>query len=134
VNRVGDYCSFVIRFVGLGYVVLWPFAQPSPLSSGLCRDDALSWPSLCNCLDRFPHVFSLPPGLHVIGMVCAGCLSISVMVRPLSRWRRDGAQRAVMLAARIPAAVTRSPQRKPLGPHRNVKPRNHFGLRGSVPH
>jgi hypothetical protein len=126
VNRVRDYCGFAIRFVGLGYIVLWPVTAPASLmQSGPGRASAPLWHYLCHG----PHVFSLPPGLHLIGMVCVACLAVRMIMRPLAR-RRQGEQRAVMPAARLSAAVPRQPRHKPLGPHRTVKPRSQFGLRG----
>lgn len=100
-NRVGDYCGFGMRFVGVGYIALLPLAAP------------------------------LPPGLHLLGMTCTGGLGIYLIVRRLSRWRRDRAHRALTLAARMPAALMRRSRRTPARP---VKPRSHFGMRGGVPH
>jgi hypothetical protein len=122
VNRVGDYCGFAMRFVGVGYIALLPLAASPPAA---CQTLALDY--LC----YLPHVFSLPPGLHVLGIISAGGLGIYLIVGRLTRWRRDRAQRALTLAARMPAALTRASRR---APRRQVKPRSHFGTRGGVPH
>jgi hypothetical protein len=125
VNRVGDYCGFAIRFVGVGYIALLPLAAPPPVAKAACQTLAPDY--LC----YLPHVFSLPPGLHILGIICTGGLGIYLIVRRLSRWRRDRAQRTLVLAARMPAALTRPSRRAPARP---VKPRSHFGMRGGVPH
>ena len=125
-NRAGDYCGFVMRFVGVGYIALLPLAAPLPVSEGACRAPALE-----HYLCYLPRLFSLPPGLHLLGMVCAGGLGILLTARRVSRWRRQRAHRALTLAARMPAALVR-PRRR--APSRPVKPRRHFGLRGGVPH
>ena len=126
-NRVGDYCGFAMRFVGVGYVALLPLAVP-PAADAACQTPA---PAPAHYLCYLPHLFSLPPGLHILGVICAGGLGIYLIVRRLSRWRRDRAQRALTLAARMPAALTRPARRMPARP---VKPRSHFGMRGGVPH
>jgi hypothetical protein len=123
VNRVGDYCGFAMRFVGAGYIMLLPLAAP-PAADAACQAPA-------HYLCYLPHVFSLPPGLHVLGIICAGGLAVYLVVRRLSRWRRDRAQRALTLAARMPAALARPARRTSARP---VKPRSHFGMRGGVPH
>ena len=126
-NRVGDYSGFVIRFLGVGYIVLWPFIAPIPLAaSALC---AAAWPLAFLC--KLPHVISLPVGLHIIGIVCAACVGLSLAARPLARLRRERAQRSVVLAARIPSAKVHSFWHKSPRPHRKVKPRDHFGLRNA---
>jgi len=127
-NRVGDYCAFAVRFVGLGYLVLWPLASPDPFGlARFCRSDA---PYL---LCRWPHPIELTPGLHLIGVFWAGALGIHLLLRGLARWRRVQAQRAqaaMMFDARVPAALLRRPQRPPFqAPLPKVKPRSQFGLR-----
>jgi len=125
VNRVGDYCGFTMRFVGVGYIALLPLAAP-PAADAACQRTAPE-----HYLCYLPHMFSLPPGLHVLGIICAGSLGIYLIVRRLSRWRRDRVQRALTLMARMPASLTRPSRRPPVRP---VKPRSHFGMRGGVPH
>jgi hypothetical protein len=126
VNRVCDYCGFAMRFVGVGYIALLPLATPAPVATAACHTP-LPQDYLC----YLPHMFRLPLGLHVLGVICAGGLGIYLVVRRLSRWQRDRAQRASTLAARMPASLTRPSRRTPM---RTVKPRSHFGMRGGVPH
>jgi hypothetical protein len=122
VNRVIDYCGFAMRFVGVGYVALLPLAAPGT-ADGVCQK-SVPEPYLC----YLPHVFTLPPGLHLIGLACLSGFGMSVIARQLVRWWRGRAQRALVLTARMPAALIR-----PRASRRPVKPRRHFGLRG-VPH
>ena len=124
-NRVCDYCGFVVRFLGVGYLAVWPLAEPGPLAAiGVC-DGAHMLAGLC----RLPHWLPLPPGLHAIGLICALYVAPWLSLRPLARWRRRRTRDAVALAARVPA-VTRPVAQKPLYPRATVKPRNEFGLRG----
>ena len=130
-NRVGDYCAFAVRFVGLGYLVLWPLASPDPFGlARFCRSDA---PYL---LCHWPHPIELTPGLHLIGVFCAGAIGIHLLLRGLARLRRAQAQRAqaaMALDARVPAALLRRPQRPQFqAPLPRVKPRSQFGLRAAA--
>jgi hypothetical protein len=129
-NRVVDYCGFAVRFVGLGYLALWPLARPDPFDlARFCRPDALPWRFLCH----WPQLISLTPGLNLIGIFCAGTLGIQLALQQAARWRRVRALRAgasLALAARVPAARAGPPRRSPFAaPPRKVKPRSHFGLR-----
>ena len=129
-NRVGDYCAFAVRFVGLGYLVLWPLASPDPFGlARVCRPNA---PYL---LCRWPHLIDLTPGLHLIGILCTGALGIQFILRALARWRRARllrAQAGLALNARVPAALLRRPQRPPFqAPLPKIKPRSQFGLRAA---
>jgi hypothetical protein len=132
-NRVGDYCAFAVRFVGLGYLVLWPLASPDPFGlARFCRSDA---PYL---LCHWPHLLDLTPGLHLIGIFCAGALGVQLLLRGLARWRRTRAQRAqaaMALDARVPAALLRRPRRPPFqAPLPRIKSRSQFGLRAASRH
>jgi hypothetical protein len=126
-NRVGDYSGFVIRFLGVGYIVLWPLIEPTPLAASVLCGAAQPLAFVCN----LPHVISLPIGLHVIGIVCAACVGLALAARPVARWRRERTQRSVLLAARVPAAAKRSFRQKPSRPYRRVRARDHFGLRNA---
>jgi len=131
-NRVGDYCRFAVRFVGLGYIVLWPLATPDPFGlAGYCRRDAPLWHFFCH----WPHLLNLTPGLHLIGIFCTGVLGVHLLLRAAAHWRRARARRAdaaLAFNARLPAALMRTPQRPPFrAPLRKVKPRSHFGLRAA---
>ena len=127
-NRVGDYCGFAVRFVGLGYLVLWPLASPDPFGlARFCRPDAPFWYLLCH----WPHLLNLTPGLHLIGIFFAAALGIHLLLRTAVRWRRERGQRAgagSALSAHVPAAPQRTPFRAPL---RKVKSRRQFGLRAA---
>ena len=124
-NRVCDYCGFIVRFLGVGYLAVWPLAEPGPLAAAGVCDGAHVLDGLC----RLPHLMPLPPGLHAVGLVCALFVALWLLLRPLARWRRRRTQDAVAFAARVPA-VTRPAQQKPFFPRATVQPRNEFGLRG----
>ena len=101
-NRVWDYIGFAVWFAGLGYIVMWLLGSPDHLM--------------------------LPPGLHALGVASAMLVPVRLLVRAVGRRRAAAATFAV--SARKPAAVLRPRRRKPAHPHRFVKPRSHFGLRG----
>jgi hypothetical protein len=129
-NRVVDYCGFAARFVGLGYLVLWPLTRPDPFGlARFCRPETLPWRLLCH----WPHLFNLTPGLQLIGILCAGWLGVHLLLRQVQRWRRARAARAnaaLTLTARVPDAAPL--QRAPfLAPLPKVKPRSQFGLRAA---
>ena len=129
-NRVGDYCAFAVRFVGIGYLVLWPLASPDPFGlARFCR------PNTPHLLCRWPHLLDLTPGLHLIGISCAGALGIQLLLRAAARWRRARAQQAEReeaFNARVPAVLLGRPQRPPFqAPLPKIKSRSHFGLRAA---
>ena len=136
-NRIKDYTRFVIWFAGLGYMVLWPVSS-SDLSgrpfgaSVVCQDGTLALlASLCNST----HWLQLPPALHAIGSLSAIVVSVRLLLCAVKRWRRPaGSGRAQTPAPFAPAPATALPSwRNPARPLRAVKPRTHFGLRGT-PH
>ncbi|HEX3710846.1 MAG TPA: hypothetical protein VHV56_13295 [Pseudolabrys sp.] len=105
-NRVGDYIGFVVWFIGLGYVVLWLVAKfDQPI---------------------------LPPALHAVGVLAACFVALRLLM--LAHLRRC----ASAASAAVAAQVVRTPATPP-DPSRAVralppvKPRSHFGLRGT-PH
>ena len=102
-NRVWDYTGFVVWFLGLGYIALWPLAAPDHLA--------------------------LPPALNFLGTVSAVYVVVSLLLREFMRWRRapGGTGAASALAAQNPNAP---PRQNPARPLPTVKPRRHFGLRG----
>jgi len=126
-NRVVDYCWFAVRFIGLGYLAVWPFATANPLGlTRLCRPEALPWRLLCH----WPQLVHLTPGLHLIGLLCAGLLAGHLALRLAARIKRARAARANAeraLTLRVPAALTRTPPFE--APLPKVKPRSEFGLR-----
>ena len=106
-ERIRDYGGFIVWFMGLGYLAGWA-AAPDRLAA-------------------------MPASVHAIGLTALAFLPWRAWVW----WKRRGAANAA-----VAPAVTASPsppftpikQRRPAPPpKRNVKPRNHFGLRG-VPH
>lgn len=129
-NRVGDYCGFAVRFVGRGYLVLWPLAMSDPFGlARFCRRDGSLWQVFCH----WPHLLSFTPGLHLIGVSCAGALGIHLALRRHARWRQARLSRAgaaLPPTARVPSALAHA-ARPPLfrAPLPKVKPRSHFGLR-----
>ena len=131
-NRVVDYCGFAVRFIGLGYLVLWPLASSDPFGlARFCRPQARYWQLFCH----WPQLVHLTPGLHLIGLFCTGVLAIHLALRLAARFKRARARRAnaaLALTARVPAALARAPQRAGLvAPLPKVKPRSQFGLRPS---
>ncbi len=129
-NRVVDYGGFAVRFVGFGYLVLWPLSTPNPFGLiRLCRPDALPWRLFCH----WPRLIQLTPGLHLIGLFCAGALAVHLALRLAARLRRARARRAEAARAvnvRVPEALARAPQRPVFtAPLPKIKPRSEFGLR-----
>ena len=124
-NRIKDYSGFAARFVGFGYLVLWPATidETGGMSFGasiLCREDATDWLGfLCN----FVPALRLPPGLHALGFMSAVYVIAQVLAGAIKRSRR-----ACLSVA--PLAQHADPPRKPRSPLRYVKPRTQFGLRG----
>jgi hypothetical protein len=104
-NRVGDYIGFVVWFVGLGYIVLWLVAMiAEPI---------------------------LPPALHAVGLLAA-CL-VAVRLLLLAHARRHASAAVPVVDARVPATSFECSGKAEARPLRSVKPRHHFGLRGT-PH
>jgi hypothetical protein len=105
-NRVWDYLGFVIWFLGLGYIAMWPLASADHLT--------------------------LPPALNVLGAASAFFVVARLSLREIKRWQftPGGASAASARAAQNPDAPPQQRQARQLP---TVKPRRHFGLRG-VPH
>ena len=127
-NRVVDYCNFAARFIGLGYLLLWPFTRPDPFSlSLLCAPRLLRWRLFC----QWPQPLHLTPGLQQIGIACVGWLAVHLVLRQVVGWRRARAKRthaALAIAARVPSA--RPPPRSAFArPVPKIKARSEFGLR-----
>jgi hypothetical protein len=122
VNRFKEYACFAIWFAGLGYIVLWPLTSPDYGgqlfgASILCRAGAslpLDW--LCNSA----HPLTLPPALHVIGMLAAVSVTVRALLSAIRRSRLRKASPARRLA-----------RRKARRPAARVSPRSQFGLRGT---
>lgn len=137
-NRIKDYTGFAAWFCGLGYIALWPVTSPDlggpPFGASIfCRDGSLS---LLDMLCNSAHALRLPPALHALGFLSAVFVTVRLLYYAVRRSRRanvcspaDGPA----LSTRIPATIYKPPRRKPAPPLRRVKPRSHFGLRGSPP-
>jgi hypothetical protein len=131
-NRILDYVGFAAWLFGIGYIVLWSltlFDHGAPFTASLvCSVSPLAW--LCH----LPNPLTLPPALQVIGLFSAGWVCLRLTLRAIARLRRVRAYRAgavSTLNSRMPAAVLRPSRRNTILPLRQVKPRSHFGLRGT---
>jgi hypothetical protein len=136
-NRIKDYARFVIWFAGLGYIVLWPVSSPDrsgrPFGASIVCNDGMF--GLLASLCHSAHWLELPPALHAIGSLSAILVAIRLLSYAIKRWRRPADARLVPVPlppAPLPAAAVPS-WRNPHQPLRAVKPRTHFGLRGT-PH
>ena len=100
-NRVWDYIGFAVWFAGLGYIAMWLVGSPDHLV--------------------------LPPALHAVGVAAAVLVPVRLVLRAVGKQRTGAVPPA---RPRTPATVLRPTRRRPARPLRQVKPRNHFGLRG----
>lgn len=130
-DRARDYINFAVKFVGLGYVALWPLTVTG--TSG----DVFGAAVICGGrlgaalagVCRLPHVLRLSLGLHVVGALCAALVLLHFA---RLAWRARRKPRADA-AAREPAFKARRPRFRfrPLPPPRKPgRPRKEFGLRG----
>ncbi|MGA7974463.1 MAG: hypothetical protein WCA36_16825 [Pseudolabrys sp.] len=135
-ERCRDYLSFAVWFAGIGYAVLWPFAAlgsdgrlfGASVLCGGSRGGAMA--ALCG----LPHPLSLPFGLHVMGLAAAMTVAARLSCRLLRRQRAHGTiPPAAVISARLAGALPVRPPPAPTRRLRTVKPRKHFGLRGT-PH
>lgn len=135
-NRVRDYCIFAVGYCGLGYILLWPLSSPDGGSElfgaafvcGPGGGPALRW--LCDL--PHPLQFSLP--LHLMGLVCALAVATRLTLWLLRRIRRPGvAPNAASVGASGPGQASHPAGRQPLRRSSKIKPRAHFGLRGTPP-
>lgn len=131
-DRCKDYFGFAMWFAGIGYAVLWPLSAigddgypfGASIVCGGSHDGVIA--ALCD----LPHPFTLPAGLHVLGLAAAMAIAARVSLRLLCRWRqRPGTVPAAALNLRLPGAIPARPK-PPTRRLRTVKPRKHFGLRG----
>ena len=138
-NRLKDHFCFAVRYVGMGYVVLWPVSTPA-------GGDLFGAPLLCtggsarafDFLCAMPHPLQLGLGLHVAGTLCALAAVLHLLARAIVRAKRrrqpalpGAAEAAAPVRAAVPARPRLRPGRRPMPPPRKqVEPRTHFGLRG----
>jgi len=136
-NRVRDYVGFAVCFAGLGYLAIWP------LSASGSGGALFGAPILCHApapfdalaaLCRAPHPLTLPPTLHVLGLLSAVAATLRLACRALRRTRRARAAGAnAARVIRLPASAVPPPPPNPLPPLPRAKPRSQFGLR-NTPH
>jgi len=125
-DRLKEYAGFAAWYLGLGYLVLWPWtaAEPDGRPFGaaiLCRGDA---PGHLDFLCHATHPLWMSPGLHAIGFVSTMFVTLRLMGAALKRSRRASSAAPPSGAAAVPPR----PQARP--PLRKIKPRTEFGLRG----
>ncbi|MBI1202151.1 MAG: hypothetical protein GC182_06530 [Rhodopseudomonas sp.] len=141
-HRVKDYIRFVICFIGIGYMVLWPLTAHDVRialigTASSCDGHAVRWIAMTCRSSSWLH---LTPGLDLLGLASAVCVLLRLVLRHLLRWRHTSAtsiSSADTLAEETPpqdavgriAALLR--RTAPPPPPRTVQPRNHFGLRGA---
>jgi hypothetical protein len=138
-NRARDYTNFIVKFVGVGYIVLWP------LSVTNTNGDVFGAAFVCggrlgaalDALCRLPHPFHLSLGLHFVGALFAALallhLAALVLMRALPTRRQP--QAAAAPSALVPVAVVRPKKarfhlRSLPPPRKYGRPRKEFGLRG----
>ena len=144
-DRVKDYICFIVWFVGLSYVALWPMAVPNVVMSWLLPEGQLS--RGCDGLSvvslrEFCQVHAaaaLSPGLHLIGMLAAFWVTARLMALVVLRLARALLPQVasnklpperfrVALRQRLIALTSR--RWRHAQPPRYVPPRREFGLRG----
>lgn len=125
-GRIREYAQFSAWFVALGYVVLWPMLGSDGWLFGprtLCGGSPNVLSTLCNGTDAL----SLPPLLHLAGSLTAIVVTVNLLLIAIRRSRRAADQ-----AAAKPGLALQPRPRRPRRPLARVKPRTHFGLRGSI--
>lgn len=142
-SRLRDYLGFSVRFVGLGYVVLWPLSTPGGgelFGAALVCHDRVG--RALDFVCAWPHPLRLSLGLHATGALCAVVVAVQLCAVAVRRARRLRSGRATPVSPSVeaepPTVVAQSQprallklRRRPLPPPRkSVPPRSHFGLRG----
>ncbi len=117
-NRLENYLDFAAGFVGLGYFTLWLFASDG-YGSRLVGAALLP--------------YSLPTSVHILGLTAALLVAVRVSNRALLGRSSDHTGTIALPGAPLPGATLRRARKKPRRGPRPVKPRDHFGLRGT-PH
>ncbi len=130
-NRLRDYIGFIVRFLGFGYLALWPLTSNGAGgtlfgASILCRAGGLD--RLCHA----PHLLALPPALHAMGLLSLLAVAGQFIWRLVRRAKQKGVARVLMIPALRFDRLLRQPASRPRR-HRPVRPRDHFGLRGRRP-
>ncbi|MFA6266783.1 MAG: hypothetical protein WC670_13850 [Pseudolabrys sp.] len=148
-TRVKDHIRFVMWFVGLSYIALWPMIVPGGIVAWLLPADAAAQAQL-SCagfvitplqgLCRSHQMLQLPPGLHLIGALAAFGVSVRIfwlllrrLVRALLPRNAQTSLSSVRLRVALKEPLVRSIRRRfyRSPPPRWVPRRDHFGLRGT---
>jgi hypothetical protein len=125
-NRIKDYGSFAVWFLGLSYMAMWPLSMPELgllAGVGAC-DQSLTPRVLCD----LAHPVSLPLALHVVGLLAAVFVVVRLLLIALRSSRHTPAGAADQSAASPPRSFLRL--RRPPPTVQRIKGRDHFGLRG----
>lgn len=132
-NRVHDYIGFAVRFLGFGYMALWPLTAPDGGLAALDMSFLCVRPlALVGALCHLSPALQLSPGLHLVGTLSAASVLTGLALRPLRRWRRKGLSGEGKASPDIGVRL-KQVHRPPPPPRRYVRPRSQFGLRGA-PH
>lgn len=144
-DRLKDYISFAIWFVGLSYVALWPMVVPDSIAAWLAPQARIP---ACGGLLIAPlqelcvahEVVALSPGLHLIGTMAAFWVTARLMLLVLLLTLRrllpflspanpyDALSRARLALRQILTPLIGRRSRP--SPPRYVAPRREFGMRG----
>ncbi len=134
-DRCKDYLRFVVWFAGIGYGLLWPFCAVDDTgrafgASIICGRHGHG---VLAVLCAVPHPVPLPFGLHLMGLAAASAVGARLCWRLLRRALARLAVRPVDAARAIrPAPLPVRLPPPPIRRLRTVKPRQHFGLRGTL--
>jgi hypothetical protein len=130
-NRLRDYIGFIIRFLGLGYLALWPLASNGGAGGKLFGASILCRTGVLDVLCHSPHPLAMPPALHAMGVLSVLAVAGQFIWRLLRRARHRAAARTPIIPAPGVDNSLRKPTPRPRC--RPVQPRDHFGLRGQRP-
>jgi hypothetical protein len=130
-NRLRDYFAFIIRFLGFGYLALWPLAS-SGASGAVFGAAILCRARVLDVLCHAPHLLALPPALHALGLLSLLAVAGQFAWRLVRRARHKGSVRLVILPP-LPLDRLLGKPALPAPRRRPVQPRDHFGLRGRRP-
>ena len=132
-NLARDYINFAVKFVGLGYIVMWPWsttrAGGDVFGAALVCDGDIGAAIVPLC--HLPHVLRFSLGLHMVGALFAA-LAVLQLVAGLLFVERSPSD-APARARKAPAALLKAAKARlrPLpAPRKLGKPRREFGLRG----
>ena len=132
-NLARDYINFAVKFVGLGYIVMWPWSTTGAGGDvfGATLVCAGGIGAAIAPLCHLPHVLRFSVGLHMVGALFAALAMLQLVAGMLFVARAPSDTPAPPRKA--PAALLRAAKARlrPLPPPRKLgKPRTEFGLRG----